>query len=92
MREGSGVSRNAIVRATPRREVEFAERARHSFSCQMVNKGDDSFGGQGLSKEFRLDGLISAFGVGRAWHLQPFASPIGPVTKGLLVGHLLYER
>src|SRR6266568_1310248 len=31
MRECSGVSRNAVVRATPRREVDFAELARHSF-------------------------------------------------------------
>src|SRR5258708_38420775 len=91
MRECGGVSRNAVVRATPRREVEFAERARHSFSCQIVDKGDNGFRGQGPRKEFRLDGLISAFGIRRAWRLQSFAGPIGPVTKALLAGHLLYK-
>src|SRR5579859_973621 len=91
MRECSGVSRNAVVRATPRRAVDFAELAGHSCSCQMIDKGDDGFGRQGPRKEFRRDGLIAAFGVERAWRLQTFAGPIGPVTKGLLVGHLLDE-
>src|SRR5215217_194502 len=68
MDEGGGVGSDAVVRATPRHEVQLAGLAWDPTLQEVLHQCDAGFGGQQPAEELRLGDEIRLL---RRWILQP---------------------